>query len=119
MSDPRTIHKMMRLFTEFQKLYPSMPVSMAVTFFAISYLDEPTSVEIASHAQLTRSAASRYTQDLGSGSPTEAGRRAPPIRAGLGLVEGRTDPLDMRIVRFRPTPKGRALLALLTRIAEA
>jgi DNA-binding MarR family transcriptional regulator len=116
MADPRSIHKLLRIQNEFQKLYPSMPASMSLAFLTIAYLDEPTSIEIASHAQLTRSAASRYTQDLGEGKPSTKAYR--PVLS-LGLVEGRSDPLDRRTLRFRLTPKGKALLDLLIRIVEA
>lgn len=111
MNDPRSIHKIIRIIAQFQNLYPSMPVQMAAAFLMVAYLDEPTSIDIASHAQLTRSAASRYTQDLGEITRTGA--------EGLKLVEKRTDPMDRRTVRFRLTPKGRELVTLLTRIVEA
>lgn len=95
-----------RVLREFRKSNPKMTVGLAECFTLI-VLDEGQSMsDLAHHLGISLAAVSRYCRDLG-GRPSRHGH------PGLGLVETREDPNDIRTKKVHLTPAGRRVAETL------
>jgi DNA-binding MarR family transcriptional regulator len=80
-------------------------LQLLVTFLEVAREEGRTQVEIARAVGLPESTSSRQLLDLG---PFD--RMKQP---GFGLVEGRTDLMDMRVKRYTLTPRGKKLAKIM------
>lgn len=112
-----------RIANEFRIIEPDFPASYMLVLAYIArhemeHGEYPNSADVADHVGIARPSMSRILralsdQRLGARRPTD--EKPVGARPSLRLIEKLDDPMDMRMVRLRLTPKGRSLL---TRIAD-
>lgn len=93
---------------EFKKLRKDMPLSHAICFLMVAEEEGLTVSQYADKAKVGQTVMTRWLFDIGSHSRT----RDP----GLGLVQQRSDPNDLRKHQTFLTDKGRQLAHSLARV---
>ncbi|MEK0083932.1 hypothetical protein [Benzoatithermus flavus] len=98
--------RLQRCLAAFQRAtHGAVSIQLLVTFLEVARGEGRTQVEIAKAIGLPESTSSRQLLDLG---PFD--RKKQP---GFGLVDGRIDPMDMRVKRYMLTPRGKALAEIM------
>jgi DNA-binding MarR family transcriptional regulator len=98
------------VLNQFQVFNPTMPIQMAASFLQVALNEGKSLRELCELSDTAQSTMSRHLLDLG-----ERNRRLGP---GLGLVIGKTDPVELRKKQFYLTPKGRVLLRSILALME-
>lgn len=106
----RDIKSLMKLMAHFRDISPSMTVSMAVTFLSVAANEGTSLVDLKGPTGFKTSTLSRHLIDLGD--------RNRKKEAGLGLVDCRQDPMELRKNQYTLTPKGRTLLRKVLKLIE-
>lgn len=112
-----------RIANEFRIIETDFPASymLVLAYIARHEIERgeyPNSADIADHVGIARPSMSRRMRALGDqrlGARRATDEKPEGARPSLRLVEKMPDPVDLRMVRLRLTPKGRSLL---TRIAD-
>lgn len=92
-----------QLLDEFRKLDPTMPVGEILFFLHASILSEPILKQVAQHADIADSSASRYLNHLAEGRPHKD-------ITGLGLLSTHENPLNRKEKIINVTEKGHMIL---------
>lgn len=108
--EERKAQQILELFGAFQAYNPTMPIQMAASFLLVAKNEGKSLRELCDISGVTQSTMSRHLLDLG-----ERNRR---FGEGLGLVQGRIDPMELRRKQFYLTPKGRKLFETLMKYAN-
>lgn len=98
-SDMRKMHRILSIF---RTIAPTIPVQVVQTLVLVAMNEGKTLGELATLAGAQSSTMSRHTLDL-----SDRNRDGNP---GHGLIERAGDNVDLRVTRFKLSPKGRALL---------
>jgi DNA-binding MarR family transcriptional regulator len=98
----RLLHKAALLFRAFTNISPTMPIQVAKTFLIVAMNEGASLVEIQRLTGFRQSTISRHLMDLGSRN-----RKREP---GFGLLEIKTDEMDLRKNEYWLTAKGRELV---------
>jgi DNA-binding MarR family transcriptional regulator len=107
--DTKAVKNVMVWMDAFRALRPTMPLQHAYTFLLVATTEGLTVSEYAERAGTSQTVMTRHLLDIGQMTRT----REP----GLGLVQHKTDPMDMRKHQVYLTPKGKALLHRIIRAA--
>lgn len=100
--DKQLLHKVSLLMSVFRNINPTMSIQVVHTLMLVSLHEGASVTEIAKMAGFKLSTVSRNILDLG----LKDRRR----EQGLGLVETKVDPMELRKKQVGITPKGMALL---------
>ena len=106
MSKP-DIRSLLASVDPFLRIRPSMPARCIQAFFLVAEKEGLSVSEYADRAGLSVAMMSRTLLDMGE--------RTRYYQEGAGLVEGKENVLNRREKLYHLTPKGRALLASLTK----
>ena len=90
---------------EFQKFDPGMPLGKLEAFLLVVLHEGKSLRELCEISGQPQSTLSRHLLDLG--------QRNRHMEPGLGLIEGKIDPYELRKKQYLLTPKGRKLLERL------
>jgi DNA-binding MarR family transcriptional regulator len=102
---------LLRCLQAFQQHDRAMPTSMANTFLLVALNEGKSMREYRNIARVPESTMSRHLLDLG-----DRNRQMGP---GLGLIERRRVPTNLRANKYTLTPKGRTLLSKLVHAVSA
>lgn len=113
-----------RIVNELRAIEADLPASYAAVLIYIARHraeqgDDPNSADISDHTGIARPSMSRILRSMSDArlGKTRVGEERPAgSRQSLRLVYKLHDPVDLRMIRVRLTPKG---LALLGRIGDA
>jgi DNA-binding MarR family transcriptional regulator len=101
------IHSMLAGLDPFFRLRPTIPARCVQAFFLVAEKEDQSVTEYARRGGLSPTTMSRNLIDMGE--------RDRNHEEGAGLVESHTNIMNRRESLYRLTPKGRALLAAITR----
>ena len=101
------IRQALAILDPFFKLRATMPARCIQAFFMVAEKEGLSVAEYAKRAGLSPTSMSRNLLDMGE--------RDRNFEEGAGLVEGRENVLNRREKIYHLTPKGRALLASITK----
>ena len=101
------VHSMLAGLDPFFRLRPTIPARCVQAFFLVAEKEELPVSEYAKRGGLSATTMSRNLIDMGE--------RDRNHNEGAGLVESFTNIMNRRETLYRLTPKGRALLAAITR----
>ena len=101
------IHSMLAGLDPFFRLRPTIPARCVQAFFLVAEKEDLSITEYAKRADLSATTMSRNLIDMGE--------RDRNHEEGAGLVESHANIMNRRESLYRLTPKGRALLAAITR----
>lgn len=101
------IHSMLAGLDPFFRLRPTIPARCVQAFFLVAEKEDLPVSEYAKRGDLSATTMSRNLIDMGE--------RDRNHNEGAGLVESFTNIMNRRETLYRLTPKGRALLAAITR----
>jgi DNA-binding MarR family transcriptional regulator len=107
----RTMHALAAVCDEFKRFDPGMPLGRLEAFVLVVLHEGKSLKDLCQMSGQPQSTLSRHLLDLG-----EHNRLREP---GLGLVEWRIDPYELRKKQYLLTPKGRDLAGRLLKILEA
>lgn len=107
-----------RVVTHIRAIEADLPASyMAVLLYVarhkIEHGEDPISADVSAHTGISRPSMSRIIRSLSDqriGASRVGEERPKGSRESLKLLEKIADPVDLRMVRLRLTPKGAALL---------
>lgn len=102
----RQLLKVLRCIQE--EVAEMIPLQIVTTFLLVAQYEGKSLREYTDLAGLAQSTMSRHLLDLGE-------RHRAGQKEGYGLVDRRQDPLELRKNEYRLTPKGRQLVAKITR----
>lgn len=113
-----------RIVNELRAVEADLPASYAAVLIYVARHrteqgEDPNSADISDHTGIARPSMSRILRSMSDArmGKTRVGEERPSgSRQSLRLVEKLHDPVDLRMIRVRLTPKG---LALLGRIGDA
>jgi DNA-binding MarR family transcriptional regulator len=100
--EERKLRALVHILEYFQDHEPQIPASMIEAFLLVALREGCSLRDVVERSGKPQSTMSRHLLDLGSHN-----RKREP---GLGLVEWRIAPEELRRKEFTLTPKGRALL---------
>lgn len=100
-----TLRAFCEAITKFRDLSPTMPVGEVLMFLLVALNEGASLTELAEHADMKKSTASRYLLDLSD--KTRAGD------AGYGLITRDADPDELRRNMYALTTKGRKIVESL------
>lgn len=86
--DLRALHRLNLILDEFRKVYPGMPVQMAVTLLTVAANPGLTVTEVSKKAGLSMSATSRHMEVLGPWNEIK--------KTGFGIIDYGYDAEDRR-----------------------
>lgn len=101
-ADKKQLHKVSLLMSTLRQVNSTMTIQVVHTLMLIALHEGASVTEIAKMSGFKLSTVSRNILDLG-----QLDRRRQP---GLGLVETKIDPMELRKKQVALTPKGEALL---------
>lgn len=101
------IHSMLAGLDPFFRLRPTIPARCVQAFFLVAEKEDLPVSDYAKRGDLSATTMSRNLIDMGE--------RDRNHNEGAGLVESHTNIMNRRETLYRLTPKGRALLAAITR----
>jgi DNA-binding MarR family transcriptional regulator len=107
----RTMQALAGICDEFKRFDPGMPLGRLEAFILVVLHEGKSLKDLCQISGQPQSTLSRHLLDLG----VRTRRREP----GLGLVEWRIDPYELRKKQYLLTPKGRELAGRLLKILEA
>lgn len=87
----------------FQTIYEKMPIQIARAFLIVATNEGKSGKEYAELMDQPQSTMSRHLLDLSIKSRRKGGE-------GFGLIEGRSDPFELRRTLYKLTPAGKKLL---------
>ena len=105
------MHALSGICDEFQKLDPGMPLGKLEAFLLVVLHEGASLRDLCEISGQPQSTLSRHLLDLG--------HRNRHMEPGLGLIEGRIDPYELRKKQYLLTPRGRELLERLLAILGA
>ncbi|MEN6541102.1 MarR family winged helix-turn-helix transcriptional regulator [Parvibaculum sp.] len=108
--DMKSIRTAFKLLTAFREISPTMPISLATTFLTVAMNEHSSLTDLNRHLDLKTSTLSRHLLDLGV--------RNRKMTEGLGLIDCRQDPMELRKNQYTLTPKGRTLLRKVLKLIE-
>jgi DNA-binding MarR family transcriptional regulator len=110
--EARRLQALVRICDGFQAHSPTIPLAMAEAFLLVALNEGKSLRELCAIAGQPQSTMNRHLLDLG-----DRNRRMEP---GLGLVEWRLHPRELRRKQYLLSPKGRKLLQeILGHLANA
>ena len=101
------ISQLLRSLDPFFRIRGTMPARHVQAYLLVAQKEGLTVTELAKRADMPVTTMSRVLLDMGD--------RNRYFEEGAGLVEGEDNPLNRREKMYRLTPKGRALLASMTK----
>jgi DNA-binding MarR family transcriptional regulator len=101
------VHSMLAGLDPFFRLRPTIPARCVQAFFLVAEKEDLPVSDYAKRGDLSATTMSRNLIDMGA--------RDRNHNEGAGLVESHTNIMNRRETLYRLTPKGRALLAAITR----
>lgn len=101
----KILHKASLILRAFSNVSPTMPIQVAKTFIAVAMNEGASVVEIQKASGFRQSTISRHLMDLG--------KRNRKREEGFGLIESRTNDMDLRRNEYYLTNKGRELVGTL------
>ena len=106
-AEKEALQKAEKLLDAFRQVRPTMPLQHAYTFLLVALNEGQGVQDYAERAGVAQTVMTRHLLDIG-----QMNRRREP---GYGLVQQRSDPMDLRKHQTYLTPAGRALLHRLIR----
>jgi DNA-binding MarR family transcriptional regulator len=111
MLDVKLVTKIIRAIEAMQAHGPSMPLQVARTFLLVAQDEGKMVTEYQKIAGVSQASMSRHLLDLGRFTRSK--------QPGMGLVVAEVDPNDLRVRRYRLTPKGRHLKSKIQRLLDS
>lgn len=121
MTSSNQLRTLGRIINELRAVEMDLPASYAAVLIYIARHraeqgEDPNSADVSNHTGIARPSMSRILRSMSDArmGKTRVGEERPTgSRQSLKLIEKMHDPVDLRMIRLRLTPKGSALLGRL------